>query len=38
MSSILDPEWLSQTSNVGMREYYTFKKLNDPYEAKAKLF
>lgn len=38
MSLLLDETLLIQTSNVKMREYYAFKKLNDPYEAKSKLF
>lgn len=38
MSELLDEELLINTSNQYMREYYTFKKLEDPYEAKSKLF
>jgi hypothetical protein len=38
MSSILNTDWLIDDYNKDMREYYTFKKLEDPYEAKAKLF
>ncbi len=38
MTSLLNTDWLIDDSNVDMREYYAFKKLEDPYEAKAKLF
>jgi len=38
MAGLLDKELLISTSNQYMREYYTFKKLEDPYEAKSKLF
>ena len=37
MASILDKNWLTETSKSEMREFYTIKKMNDPYEAKAKL-
>ena len=38
LSNLLNQEWLIWTSSNEMREYYTIKKLEDPYEAKSKLF
>lgn len=38
MSELLDESWLNKTSDLWMREYYALKKLEDPYEAKSKLF
>ena len=38
MQSLLNTDFLIETSKSEMREYYTFKKLEDPYEAKSKLF
>lgn len=38
LSNLLNQEWLIGTSSNEMREYYTVKKLEDPYEAKSKLF
>jgi hypothetical protein len=38
MDLLLNNEWLIETSKSEMREYYTVKKINDPYEAKSKLF
>ena len=38
MSWLLNTDWLIEDYNLDMREYYAFKKLEDPYEAKAKLF
>lgn len=37
MTSILDNSWLIETSKSEMRDFYTVKRMNDPYEAKAKL-
>jgi hypothetical protein len=37
MTALLKPENLISTSNDEMREFYTVKKLNDPYQAKVKL-
>ena len=38
MQSLLNTDFLIETSKSEMREYYSFKKLEDPYEAKSKLF
>ncbi len=38
LEGLLSWDWLEDTSNWNMREYYLYKKLYDPYEAKSKLF